>query len=394
MTLGAMITISANDFLLVYLGLEIQALSSYVLTCLANTPISAESGLKYVLVGSFSSMLILFGISLVVYSLGTHNFNQVFLNLYCFNIEYIPNLYNILLTFGILSLLLGFLIKLGVAPFHLWLPDIYEGTLLPIALYFATTQKLINFIVFTRIFINIFENLFYLIQPIIAICSFICLVIGTLACISEMKLKRFLAFSSITHMGFLLLALTPGGFYAIQVSLAYFLVYYVLTFGAWYSLGLVKIIDFDGVKYTERTLNSIEDFGFVIKQKPLLGLMIGINFLSMGGIPPLVGFASKALVLNAVVGNFVALDNPFLFKMHLVFFIILVVASCSNVISSFYYIRLLKEAYSNKPLNFMLKNDSFTGNVIFASIFFFNIFGIFVFQKINQISYILAFTSI
>ena len=191
MTLGAMITISANDFLLVYLGLEIQALSSYVLTCLANTPISAESGLKYVLVGSFSSMLILLGISLVVYSLGTHNFNQIFLNLYCFNIEYAPNIYKIILTSGILSMLLGFLIKLGVAPFHLWLPDIYEGALLPVTLYFATTQKLVNFIIFTRIFINIFENVFYLIQPVLAVCSFICLIIGTLACVSEMKIKRF-----------------------------------------------------------------------------------------------------------------------------------------------------------------------------------------------------------
>ena len=394
MTLGAIVTISSNDFLLMYIGLEIQALSSYVLTCLGNTPMSAEAGLKYVLTGSFSSTFILFGISLIVYALGTHNFNQIMNNTLIINYSYLSSLHNFILTLGIFSLIIGFLIKLGVAPFHLWLPDIYEGALLPVTLYFATVQKLVTFIIFIRLFGIIFVDLFYIIQPILIISSVISIITGTLICVSEMKIKRFLAYSSITHMGFLLMGLSVGGTEGIQASLTYFIVYYILTFGAWYSITIIKVIVFENNQYREKFLTNIDDFGYFIKNKPMLGLIIGINFLSMGGIPPLVGFASKTVILNAVINNLLNDSNIFVLKFQSIYFFLLLVACASNVVSALYYVRFLKEVYTLKSFNLILENSKIFDNLLLGSLFFFNIVGILIFPKILNFLILLSYNSL
>jgi NADH-quinone oxidoreductase subunit N len=164
------------------------------------------------------------------------------------------------------SLCIGFFIKLGVAPFHFWIPDVYEGSLIPVTLYFATVQKLVTFIIFLRLFLIVFSNLFYLIQPFFLICSFLSMLFGLFLCLSESDIKRFLAYSSINHMGFILLSCSLGGLKGITISLTYFFIYIILTFGAWLSIISVRICSENKMK-SGRSIKVIEDLNLLIKNK-------------------------------------------------------------------------------------------------------------------------------
>jgi NADH-quinone oxidoreductase subunit N len=380
MLFGSFITISANDFLIMYLGLEIQALSGYVLTCLGNTSISAETGLRYILIGSFASAFMLFGMSLIVYVLGTHNFSQISINLLILT-KSEPLLLNFLLFFGIFFLFIGFCIKLGVAPFHFWLADVYEGALIPVALYLATVQKMVNLLIFAKLFVLVFHDLFDTIQILLMIFAILSIIYGFFQCLFETKIKRFLAFSSVSHMGFLLLSLSLGGENSLIYFSFYFFIYYIKTFIAWKSFMNTGIYNNEGKFIVFQPLNTIRDLMVLIKQTPIKGIIVSINFLSMGGIPPLLGFPAKVMILNEVILN-LTLNQSLFFLDNTVFLSALSIFLIGNVCATYYYVRFLQESYYlEKDTFFYLPTTKYWGNFFLVSSLFFNVLGTFFFFK-------------
>lgn len=394
LTLGSFVTISANDFLTMYLGLEIQALSSYVLTCFDGKSVSGESGLKYFLTGSFSSSIILFGVSLIVYALGTQNFSQINSHIMIMNFSHLYFFFKFILIFGIFCIFFGLLIKLGVAPFHLWIADIYEGALLPATVYFATVQKFTTFIIFIRIFLFTFYEFFNIIQPSLMFFSLVSFIFGVQLTFAETKVKRFLAFSSITHMGFILLSVSFGSYGGIKTSLTYFLIYIVITFSAWLSIMSVTWLSTNNNNtYVKQTLKNIKDISILIKSKPLFGFIISINFFSMGGIPPLVGFAAKASIFNHIVSDVVVYSNDLPNSLKFFYLFLILVGMATSVVAVFYYIRVVKESFSKKESRkLFITPNNFTLYYL-AIIFSFNIFGYSIINSLMEYVDNISFTS-
>ena len=393
LTLGAFITISSNDFLTMYLGLEIQALSSYILACFNTKSFSAEVGIKYFLTGSFSSALIIFGISLITYTLGTQNFSLISNHIMILYILDIHFFFKFLLYVGLLCILFGLLIKLGVAPFHLWLADIYEGSLLPAAIYFATVQKLVIFILFIRIFLFTFLEVFYIIQPLLIIFSLISIIFGINLAFSELKIKRFLAYSSLNHIGFILLGASLG-LNGIKISLSYFIIYMILTFGAWLSLiyKIPKKLNSQCNEATIYTIKDIKDLILITKNQPLFGLIININFLSMAGVPPLIGFSAKATIFTHILCEILSYNNSLTLNLKFCYLFLVFICIFSSILSTFYYLRLVKSNLVVMETNFR-NYTPFTSylSYIILFVFFMNIFGhLFIkdlIQLIEAISY-------
>jgi len=360
-----------------YLGLEIQALSSYILACFNTKSFSAEVGIKYFLTGSFSSALIIFGISLITYTLGTQNFSLISNHIMILYILDIHFFFKALLHFGLICILFGLLIKLGVAPFHLWLADIYEGSLLPAAIYFATVQKLVIFILFIRIFLFTFLEVFYIIQPLLIIFSFLSIVFGLNLAFSELKIKRFLAYSSLNHIGFILLGASLG-LNGVKISLSYFIIYIVLTLGAWLSL-IYKIttkLNSASNDASIHTIKDVKDLILITKNQPLFGFIININFLSMAGVPPLIGFSAKATVFVHILCELLSYGSSLSINLKFCYLFLTFVCIFSSIFSTVYYLRLVKSNLVVMETNFRRYTpvDSYLSYII-LSIFFINIFG-------------------
>jgi len=310
--LGGLWTLAANDFLSLYLSLELQALSCYAMACLRKTAATAEAGLKYFIMGSASSALLLFGISLVLLLTGHQDFQQLQLFLH-WGVE------GYALPAGLLLITTALLIKLAVAPFHEWLADVYEGVPTPTALFFSTVPKVSAFVVLVRL-LDTFGSWRGL-QLLLMACCGLSLVLGALNAAGQQQLRRFLAFSSVNHFGFLLLGLVVGTREGVAAAFLYLGFYLVLTFGVWCSLLLMA----SGGPEVTRFLQL---GGLASRNGPLAyGLLLLL--LSMGAIPPLAGFNAKVSVLYCL------LDHPWGGPL-------LVVAVASSVLSVYYYIRLVK----------------------------------------------------
>lgn len=341
LTLGSFLLISANDFLTMYLGLEIQALSSYILACFNKQTFSTEGSVKYFLVGSFSSSFIVFGMAFLTYLFGTQNFSLFSIYLLVYPIQ--KNLFfNFLFVTGFFLLCSGLLMKLGVAPFHLWIADIYEASILPVALYFATVQKLVIFIVFVRLVFFSFIKAYFLIQPYILFTAFLSIVFGLHLSIAEFKLKRFLAYSSLNHIGFILVGLSLGK-QIIYISFTYFLIYILLAFSVWFQLAS-KVFKTANSNRGLSIPKTIQDLTALSQNQPFLGFILNINLFSMAGMPPLVGFMAKGLIFSHLIGEVVSYqEGPLVFVL-LTYFFLIFVCLLGSLFSTFYYLRLVKNS--------------------------------------------------
>nr|UAT97953.1 NADH dehydrogenase subunit 2 [Ahnfeltia fastigiata] len=318
--------IQAYDLLTVYLAVEFQSLAFYVLASFKRTSeFSTEAGLKYFILGAFSSALLLFGSSTLYGLTGLTNlgdFSKFFTGMGINEIYAYPSVI-VSLTF----ISVAFLFKLSSAPFHMWSPDVYEGSPTPVTAFFSILPKLAVLSLLLRFLVFSFHDFFPLWENLVIFCAALSILVGTLSAFSQKKWKRFIAYSSINHVGFFLIALSTGELEGISSIVFYAIIYIVMMLGTFsfvISLRYHRYPNHHQIRY-------LKDLTSLSKVNPILALTLTFLLFSMAGIPPLAGFFAKIFVLLSSLQN-----NAY----GLVVFSILM--SC---IACFYYIRLIKSMY-------------------------------------------------
>jgi len=313
--LGMMVMVSSNDLILFYIGLELQSLSLYVLASFnRDNLLSSESGLKYFVLSALSSGLLLYGCSLIYGFSGSTNFFIIANNL-------TEGSYG--LTFGIVFILVGLAFKISAVPFHMWAPDVYQGSPTSVTAFFAILPKIAALTIFVRVLYVPFFNLINDWQMIIIFLSIASMLFGSIAAIGQTNLKRLIAYSSIGHMGYALAGLSTGTNQGIQSSITYITIYLFMNLA---FFGCVLMLRRDD-KYFE----NIEDLSGLSKHHPILSFSFLIVLFSLAGIPPLAGFFAKFYVFTAV------LEQSMYF--------LAIVGLLSTVIAAYYYLRLIKIIY-------------------------------------------------
>ena len=313
--LGMMIMISSNDLIVFYMGLELQSLALYVLATFNRDELkSSEAGLKYFVLSALSSGLLLYGCSLIYGFTGSTNFNLIASQL---------DSDQYALTFGIVFILVGLAFKISAVPFHMWAPDVYEGSPTSVTLFFTMVPKIAALTVFIRFLYVPFLNLIDQWQMILVFLSIASMVFGAVAAIGQKNLKRLVAYSSISHVGYALAGLATGSNDGIQSSVIYITIYIVMNLGLFSCLLMMKR---NNVYYEQ-----IDDLSGLSKNHPLLSLSLLIILFSLAGIPPLAGFFAKFYVFKSVLEQSM--------------FFLAIVGLLSTVIAAFYYLRLIKIMY-------------------------------------------------
>ena len=317
-TVGMMMMVSANDLMALYMGLELQSLSLYVVAAFRRDTLrSSEAGLKYFVLGALSSGLLLFGASLVYGFVGSTNFTALASALAGTETPAIG------LVFGLAFVAAGLAFKISAVPFHMWTPDVYEGAPMPVTAFFASAPKVAAMGLFLTVMMGPFEPLTDSWRQIIVFVALASMVLGALAAIYQTKIKRLMAYSSIGHMGFALVGLAAGTQDGVEGVIVYMAIYMVMTLGAF---GVLLALERDASQ-----VSLIKDLSGLGRSHPGLAAAMAIFMFSMAGIPPLAGFFGKLYV-------FMAAYNAGLYSL-------VVIGLLTSVISAFYYIRIVKVMY-------------------------------------------------
>ena len=316
--LGMMVMISSNDLIVFYMGLELQSLALYVLATFNRDQLkSSEAGLKYFVLSALSSGLLLYGCSLIYGFTGSTNFNIIANQL---------NSNEYAITFGIVFILVGLAFKISAVPFHMWAPDVYEGSPTSVTLFFTMVPKIAALTVFIRFLYVPFLNLIDQWQMILIFLSIASMIFGAIAAIGQTNLKRLIAYSSIGHVGYTLAGLATGSNDGIQNSVIYITIYILMNLGLFSCLLMMKRNN----KYFE----DIEDLSGLSKNHPLMSLSLLVILFSLAGIPPLAGFFAKFYIFKSV------LEQSMYF--------LAIVGLLSTVVAAFYYLRIIKIMYFDK----------------------------------------------
>ena len=310
--LGMMVMISSNDLIVFYMGLELQSLALYVLATFNRDNLkSSEAGLKYFVLSALSSGLLLYGCSLIYGFSGSTNFDIIATQL---------NSNEYALTFGIVFILVGLAFKISAVPFHMWAPDVYEGSPTTVTLFFTMVPKVAALTVFIRFLYVPFLNVIDQWQMIVIFLSIASMFFGAIAAIGQTNIKRLIAYSSIGHIGYVLAGLATGSNDGIQSSIVYILIYIIMNLGLFSCLLMMKRNN----KYYE----NINDLSGLSKKHPLLSLSLLIILFSLAGIPPLAGFFAKFYIFKSVIEQSM--------------YFLAIVGLLSTVIAAFYYLRIIK----------------------------------------------------
>jgi NADH-quinone oxidoreductase subunit N len=316
--LGMMVMISSNDLMVFYMGLELQSLALYVLATFNRDQLkSSEAGLKYFVLSALSSGLLLYGCSLIYGFSGSTNFDIIATQL---------NSNEYVLTFGIVFILVGLAFKISAVPFHMWAPDVYEGSPTSVTLFFTIVPKIAALTVFIRFLYVPFLNLIDQWQMIIIFLSIASMLFGAIAAIGQTNIKRLIAYSSIGHIGYTLAGLATGSNEGIQSSIIYICIYVIMNLALFTCLLMLK--------RNNQYYEDIDDLSGLSKNHPLLSLSMLIILFSLAGIPPLAGFFAKFYIFTAV------LEQSMYF--------LAIVGLLSTVIAAFYYLRIIKIIYFDK----------------------------------------------
>ena len=318
-TLGMILMISSYDLIVFYLGLELQSLSLYILASFKReNEKSTEAGLKYFVLSALASGLLLYGCSLIYGFTGSTNFEIISANL---------NKANTGAVFGIVFIIVGLAFKISAVPFHMWTPDVYEGSPTSVTSFFALVPKIAAITVFIRFMYVPFINVINQWQTIIIFLSIASMILGALTAIGQNNIKRLMAYSTIGHMGYALAGLATGTNQGIQSTIIYLTIYLVMNLGAF---GCIFMMKRENVFY-----ENIDDLSGLSKNHPILAISFLIILFSLAGIPPLAGFFAKFYIFMAVIEA----------KMYAFAIIGLV----TTVVSTFYYLRIIKVIYFDKP---------------------------------------------
>jgi len=366
-TTGGMVMISSNDFLVFYLGLELQALSLYLLAAIdRSSEKSSEAGMKYFVLGCLASGMLLFGISMIYGFSGTTNFHALN-NLYATeNAEAYKNI-PLGAMFGFVMVLIAMFFKISAAPFHMWAPDVYQGSATISTTFFATVAKFTTVIALINIFSRVIlgwpgiENIFLLV-------SLLSLIVGSFGAIFQKNLKRLLAYSSIGHMGFILLAMAAFSKDSFVACVFYMIIYTVISIGSFGFLSLIKTKHSSEIKTKHSSELEISSLSGLVKTNPLMAFNLAVLMFSTAGIPPLAGFFSKFYILSAAMSRGL-----------LIYAIIAIIFS---VISAFYYLRIVKVMYFDEAKTKLEFEDSMNGKLIIFITAIFNIIFIFFLDNI------------
>ena len=332
--LGMFIMISGNNFLVLYMGLELLTLSSYALVALRrDSEVATEAAMKYFVLGAMASGFLLYGLSMLYGATGTLDVNLVAQAIATGHIKHQ------VLVFGLVFVVAGLAFKLGVVPFHMWIPDVYQGAPTAVTLLIGGAPKLAAFAIFIRLLVEGLLPLAVDWQQMLMVLSIGSLLIGNLAAVAQTNLKRMLAFSTISQMGFVLLGLMSGVINGNSISSAdaygasmFYVVTYVLTTLA--AFGVILLLSRKGFESEE-----IADFAGLNQRSPLYAAIMAVCLFSLAGIPPMVGFYAKLSVLQALVSSGQTA--------HIVLALFAVMMS---LVGAFYYLRVIKVMYFDEPV--------------------------------------------
>lgn len=319
--LGMMVLVSAASLLTLYLGVELLALPLYALISLSKDKRAPEAAMKYFVMGALASGMLLYGISLLYGATGSFEIKIVAEKL----IQQ-TTLPPMIISIGMVLVLVGLAFKLGAVPFHMWVPDIYEGSAACMTLFIATLPEIAGFGMAIRLLVDTFTPLTQHWQQIWMVMAVLSIVLGNVVAIAQTNFKRMLAYSSIGHMGFVFLGLLVGPEVGFGPALAYIVIYAVMALGAF---GIMVALSYRGFE-----AESLADFRGLGKSQPWVALMMLLVLFSLAGVPPTIGFYAKFLVLNAVIeAGFTELA---------------VLAVIFTVVGAFYYLRIIRLMFFDK----------------------------------------------
>ncbi len=322
-TLGMAMMVSANDLISLYVGLELQSLSLYVIAAFRrDSARSAEAGLKYFVLGALSSGMLLYGCSMVYGFAGSTGF------------ETLAGLFGreaatpgIGIVVGLVFVVAGLAFKVSAVPFHMWTPDVYEGAPTPVTAFFAVAPKIAAMALFVRVMVGPFADLFQQWQQVVIFISILSMLLGALAAIWQTNIKRLLAYSSIGHVGFALVGLAAGTPEGVRGVAIYMAIYLAMNLGTFCCVLAMR--------YQGRMLEDIQDLAGLSRTSPMLALALAVFMFSMAGLPPLAGFFGKLYVFLA------AIDAGL--------YLLAVIGVLTSVIAAFYYLRIVKIMYFDEP---------------------------------------------
>ena len=327
--LGMLVMISANDLIILYISIELQSLSLYVLVALRRGSIKgSEAALKYFILGSIASAVILYGCSMVYSVVGATNYEII----KHFSDQSFDNL---ILSLGLVLIISGIAFKLSAAPFHMWTPDVYEGSPTSVTTVLITLPKLAALIVLVNLLLYPFQNQTITWVPIMIIISILSMAIGSISALKQNNLKRLFAFSTIANIGYVMIGLASVNDEAIKASFLYMFIYTLATLGVFSFIMILRRED--------RQLVTVSDISGLSRSKPLLALSVAILLLSLAGIPPFGGFFGKLFIFTAAIEA----GNLYLAIAGVIF----------SVISAYYYLKIIKTMYldeSSEELNYNL----------------------------------------
>jgi NADH-quinone oxidoreductase subunit N len=319
-TIGMLMVISANDLIALYLGLELLSLSSYVIAAFHRDDVrSTEAGLKYFVLGALSSGMLLYGASLVYGFTGTVSFPGI--------AAVAQGSPEIGLIFGLVFVAAGIAFKISAVPFHMWTPDVYEGSPTPVTAFFAAAPKMAGMAMAVRVFVDAFPGILGQWQQIIVFISIASMALGSFAAIGQRNIKRLMAYSSIANVGYALIGLAAGTPEGIQGVAIYMAIYLAMTVGAFACILALRRgnVMFD----------TIDDLSGIARTHPVLAFCFAAMMFSLAGIPPLAGFFAKFYVFAAAIqAGLVALA---------------VIGVITSVVGAYYYLRIVKVMYFDEP---------------------------------------------
>ena len=325
--LGMMMMVSANDLISLYIGIELQSLSLYVIAAIRRDTLrSSEAGLKYFVLGALSSGILLYGMSLVYGFAGTTNFEGL---AHIFVADNDPSIGMIV---GLVFIAAGLAFKVSAVPFHMWTPDVYEGAPTPVTAFFAVAPKIAAMALFVRVMLEPFGDLVLEWQQVIWFISLASMMLGSFAAIVQTNIKRLMAYSSTGHMGFVLVGLAAGNEQGVTGILVYLTIYLFMNIG---TFGCIL-----AMRRAGRMVEDIDELAGLSKTNPMMALALAIFMFSMAGIPPLGGFFAKLFVFRAAIDA----------ELH----VLAIAGLLTSVVGAFYYLRIVKLMYfdeANEPFD-------------------------------------------
>ena len=317
--LGMFIMVSSNDLILFYLGLELQSLALYILASIDRDNIkSSEAGIKYFVLSALSSGLLLYGCSLIYGFAGSTSFEEIANHSGDFRVGII---------FGMVFILVGLAFKVSAVPFHMWTPDVYQGSPTSVTSFFSVVPKIAGIAIFIKFMYLPFKEILNEWQYILVFMSIASMILGAVAAMGQTNIKRLMAYSSIGHIGYAIAGISAGTENGFKSTLVYISIYVVMNIGAFACIFLMK----RGGKYIE----DIEELSGISKNHPLVSLGLLIILFSLAGIPPLAGFFAKFYIFMAVVESEM--------------YTLAIIGLVTTVVSAFYYIRIIKIMYFDEP---------------------------------------------